>query len=191
MLHVPPFALRQFAFGAQVQVPIAAGDPQPVAETQHPVDLVGARAEDVQVDVGIRALEQAVLEPSGLADPQPVPGPFQSGQIRRLVGRVRHDQQDVDDWLGGEPRHRGRADVLDAQGRLAQGGLDPAGLESEQPGPAGVVLGEADRSVMRLQFTDEHFPEFGVASQAGTSIARLAWRQRHAAPLRPVGEMSE
>ena len=81
--------------------------------------------------------------------------------------------------------------MLDAQGRIAKRGLDPAGLTNEQPGPAGVVVGEGDRSVVRLQLTDEQFPELAVASQAGTGIARLAWRQRHAALLRPIGEMSE
>ena len=67
--------------------------PEAVAEREHPVDLGRAGREDVQVDGRVGALEQPVLEPVRLADPQDVAGRFEVRDIRRLVGGVGHRQR--------------------------------------------------------------------------------------------------
>src|SRR5215469_6597787 len=70
VLDVPPAALGQLPLTLQVGVTIVAMAAEPVAEQDHPVDLCFPRAEYVQVDIGLRTLEQAVLEPVGLTAPE-------------------------------------------------------------------------------------------------------------------------
>ncbi len=77
--------------------------------------------------------------------------------------------------------------MLDVQGPITGNGPDPAGLESEQPGPVRVVLGEGDRSVMRFQVTGKRFPELlrsGPVSPGSPGVDDTLL------PLRPVGNSS-
>jgi hypothetical protein len=76
---------------------------QPVAQQQVAIDLRAAGRVDVQVHVGVGALEAAALVPVWLADDQHGPGRLQVRAPGRLVRRVGHDEQDVDDRLGGQP----------------------------------------------------------------------------------------
>ncbi len=86
----------------------------------------------MQIDVRVRALEDAVLIPLGFAGSKHVPGRLQCGHVARFGARVRHGENDVDTRLGGEPRHGCRADVLDLQCGIAQGTTYPRGLALEQ-----------------------------------------------------------
>jgi hypothetical protein len=51
---------------------------------------------------------------------------------------------DVDDRLGGEARHRGRADVFDADGGGSERVAQPAFLFGEDRGPAIVVVDDLE-----------------------------------------------
>ena len=137
----------QLALACGVELAVGGIPAQPVAEEEHPVDLLAARAEHVHVDVGVGPLEQAVLEPVGLPDPQAVAGGLQLRHVRGLVGRVRHLERDVDDRLGGQARHRRRADVLDPDDPVAEGGADPLLLTLVQARPVRVVVVDLDGPV--------------------------------------------
>jgi len=77
VLHVPPGPLGQAALDLQVGVTVVVIGAEPVPEQQHPVDLRRTGGEHVQVDIGVRAFEHAVLEPARLADSQHVAGRVQ------------------------------------------------------------------------------------------------------------------
>jgi hypothetical protein len=68
VLYVPPGTPGQVALDLQVGVAVRVVGAQPVAEQQHPVDFGRADGEHVQVDGGVRAGEQPVLEPVRLGD---------------------------------------------------------------------------------------------------------------------------
>jgi hypothetical protein len=55
-----------------------------------------------------------------------------------------HGEQEVDDWLGGQARHRGAPDVLDRD-RRTQGHPQPITFLFELRGPAGIVVTDVDR----------------------------------------------
>src|SRR5262245_36695676 len=68
LLEVLPIARRELALHLRIQLAIRRVRPQVVAESEHPLDLFAACREDVQVDVRVRSLEQAVLIPLGFTD---------------------------------------------------------------------------------------------------------------------------
>src|SRR3954449_4845609 len=72
VLDEGPLARRQLALCLLVTDALVVVGAQAVAKSQHPVDLDAALAERVQVDVRVRPLEQAVLEPLRLPDTQHV-----------------------------------------------------------------------------------------------------------------------
>src|SRR6187549_3704159 len=74
VLDVGPFASGKFALGVLVANSLVVMRAKAIAEGQHPFDLRTTLTEDVEVDVRIGTLEQAVLEPVGLADAQDVSG---------------------------------------------------------------------------------------------------------------------
>ena len=57
-------------------------------------------------------------------------GRLEVGDVRRLVAAVGDRQVGVDDRLGGQPRHRRRADVLERQHPVAERGADDVGERS-------------------------------------------------------------
>jgi hypothetical protein len=126
-----------------------------------------------RVDVRVRALEHAVLEPLRLADAQDVARRFEGRDVRLLVGRVGDDEDDVDDRLRGDARHRGRADVLDPQRAAAERPPDSCSFPLEQSRPVRVVVGEQDRAVERLQLADRRRPDFGVTERDALCV--WAW----------------
>ena len=83
------------------------------------LDLRAAGRVHVQVDVGVRPLEAAVLEPLGLPDDQHVPGRLQVREVGRLVRGVAHHP-------------------------LPQRRPDPLRLAAEQPRPLRVVVDHLD-----------------------------------------------
>jgi Mannosylglycerate hydrolase MGH1-like glycoside hydrolase domain len=64
-----------------------------------------------------------------------------------LVCGVGNDQQDVDDRLGREPRHRGRSNMFDLDCPRAECGPNPFLLAGEMCCPFWISLGQGDRSV--------------------------------------------
>src|SRR6266511_3144748 len=170
VLHVPPGAPGQLPLGPLVPVPVGVAAAKPVAEQQHPVHLGAAVAENVQVHVGVRTLENAVLEPVRLPDPQHVAGRLQRGQVRRLGGGVRHRQHDVDARLGGQPGYRRGAGVLDQQRRRAERAADTLLLPGEQGGPSGVVPDQLDRCVGRRQLADHVPAQLVVAGELQATL---------------------
>lgn len=60
-------------------------------------------------------LQQAVLEPVGLWDEQPVAGRGQGWDVGGLIGRVGNSQDDVNDRFGGQLRDRGGPGVFEAE----------------------------------------------------------------------------
>ena len=67
--------------------------------------------------------------------------------VRRLVGRVGDDQEDVDDRLGREARHGRRPDVLQQTDAVAEDVPDAGRLALVEHRPRRVVVGEVDRAV--------------------------------------------
>jgi len=149
--HVPPGPYSEFPLDALVAVPHRVVVSQPVPEAQHALHLGRAYAEDVQIDGGVRPLEQPVLEPLGLPDPQDVAGTLHLRHVARLVGRIRHHKQDVDDGFGHQAGDRRRPDVLDAQRHVAKDRAKALRLAAEQPRPVRVVCHKDDRGVVRFQ----------------------------------------
>jgi hypothetical protein len=45
--------------------------------------------------------------------------------------------------------------MLNAHGRIADYGADPAGFASEEQGPVRIVLSEDDRGIVQFQLTDQ------------------------------------
>ena len=140
---------------------------QPVAEEQHPARLVAGGWEHVQVhlryavpgdavagEVRRPPLEEPVLVPVRLAYVERVAGCLERRCVAVLVRGVRHGQQEVEQGLGGEPRHRRRADVLDLDVETGERGTDPGRLRGSELGPRGVRLVE-DHSLHLLARNQE------------------------------------
>src|SRR3954452_19780335 len=71
VLDVLPPPLDEMAFRSLVEVAVVVMGPQPVAKPDHPLELHAAVREDVEVDVRVGTLEDAVVVPVrlALADP--------------------------------------------------------------------------------------------------------------------------
>src|SRR5262245_61064286 len=144
LLHVLPVPGRQLPLRSHVEVEIGRVLPQPVAKARHLVRLGAARREDVEVDVRVGALEQAVLEPVRLADREHIPGGLETGEIRVLVRRVGNLEDHVDDRLRRQAGNRRRAHVLDADDPVAEDRADALLLARVEHGPLRVVLRDLD-----------------------------------------------
>ena len=79
LLHVFPVARRQLPLRGRVALPVGVVPAEPVAKQHHPVRLLAAGREDVEIDVRVRPLEEPVLEPLRLADLKYVAGGFEVG----------------------------------------------------------------------------------------------------------------
>ena len=82
VLGVPPGSCRQLALGFLVEPPVVLIVTEPVAECQHPADLLASGGEDVDVRVkgpgsgresAITALQAAGLNVKSLEDCTPIP----------------------------------------------------------------------------------------------------------------------
>ena len=118
----------------------------------------------MEVDVLTRSIKQPVLEPVRLANPQHVPGALEISNVGRLVGGVRHLENDVDDRLGDESKHRRRADVLHADRALPERGAHTHGMPGVAVWPAGIVVTQFDRSGQRPGASDHPLLEILVGS---------------------------
>src|SRR5215217_7076777 len=81
VLNVSPAARREVPLGSFVQGTVGLVDAEVLAEADHPVDLRAARAEYVQVDVGVGSVEQPMLEPLWLASAKHVAGGLEPGNV--------------------------------------------------------------------------------------------------------------
>jgi len=95
-----------------------------------------------------------VFVKAGLAHAEHVAYCFQSPEIRAFVGGVVDDEQDVDDGLGGEPRHGRGADVFDQQLVTAERLMDLLRLAGEAARPAGVMVDHLDVGTLDLADQD-------------------------------------
>jgi hypothetical protein len=96
-------------------------------------------------------------------------------QVCGLVGRIIDDEKDVDDGLGRHAGDRGRADVLDAPGVVAQARSDPVGLDLEQGRPAGVGIDQADGAVEPLDGADGDGLEVGQGGRRSIVVHGGPW----------------
>lgn len=112
VVDVSPLPIGQRPLGGLVQVPVGLVSTKTITEHQvlSSLRVVGRVA--VQVDRLIR-LTDAQAAMLRLPNSQVVAGGFEIRQIGGLVVRVVDADDDVDDRLGGEPRDRCRADLLD------------------------------------------------------------------------------
>src|ERR1700730_13642727 len=94
VLRVLPFPAGKLALGALVELAVRSVAAQPVAEEQHTVNLRAAGRENMQVDVRIWSIEQAMLVPVRLADAQHIAGSFQGRDVGLLVRRLGDAEQD-------------------------------------------------------------------------------------------------
>jgi hypothetical protein len=134
----------------------------------------------VKVHQRLVSLEEAVFEPIGLAKMQRIAGSRQGGNVRRFVRRVDHDEHDVENGLGRQPRHRGGTYVLDRQSVGAQGGPDTPSLIFIVLGPARIGIDKDHSTVHPLTWMEVLSPG-GVVHQARkdlTPATRSPSRQR-------------
>ncbi len=166
VLGVPPRPLREVAFRRLVAKPVGFVASQVIAEEHEAFDLLAARREDVEVDVRIRAAEEAMLVPVGFSDAEHIAGGLERRHVRRLVARIGDGEDDVDPaaWRrAAAPRSSRRAP--------AAGPGHPASCECaptrarRQRRPSRVVLDQGDRCVERLERPDAHRGKLLVASQ--------------------------
>jgi hypothetical protein len=104
----------------------------------------------------ISALEQTVLVPLWLPDSQHESRRLKGWNIGGLVCGVGNHEQDVDDGLGREPRHRRRSNVLDAERALTECGLNALTFTKELLRPLRIGLGQGYRAVEHSRFADGH-----------------------------------
>jgi len=100
----------------------------------------------MQVDVGVRAVEHAVLVPVRLPDGRPIADRLQGGRYAGSSTESAYHQDDVGDRLRRQTGHRRGADVLDPRRPVAERGLDPVGFALEQPRPVLVVVDQDHRA---------------------------------------------
>src|SRR5437660_7773552 len=92
ILHILPSLARQAPLGASVEFAVSLIHPQPVSKQQSSLNLLRPFCEDVQVDVDVRTLEEAMLVPVWLPDGETVTCPLERGHVGRLVGGVSHHE---------------------------------------------------------------------------------------------------
>lgn len=104
VLHVGPVLGCQLQRDLRVEVAIGIMCADMIAEAQVPRRLLRATREDMQVDVRIRALEDAMLFPLRFADAKDVSGFDQGAGIRGLVAGI-FKKLNVDDRFRREAGH--------------------------------------------------------------------------------------
>src|SRR4051794_460443 len=141
-----PLLARELPLGVLVEAAVAGVVAQPVAEQQADRGRVAALRQDVDVGVEVRRPVHPVPR---LADADGVAVRLERGAVRALVIGILDLHHHVDDALGREAGDGGRAEVLDparaGPERLPERGL---GL-LEAGGPAGVVVLDDDRALLR------------------------------------------
>src|SRR5260370_35045866 len=101
--------MRERRFGALVELTVGGVAAQPIAKAQHARYLLTASRENVQVDVGIRTLEHAMLVPLWLADDQFVAPPLQARHVSQTLPPACPAQHDIADTFRAPPVRRGGA----------------------------------------------------------------------------------
>ena len=99
---------------------------------------------DVKIDVLCRANEHPVPVPPRLPEKEPVPEPFQGGDVAGLLRRVLDKEIDVDDGFGRQARHPCRPDVFNTDDLAAQGLVERRAGSGESIRPSRVVVLDDD-----------------------------------------------
>ena len=73
----------------------------------------------MEVDNRVDSAEDAVLVPGRLSNAQNKTDRFERWHVVGLIARVPDSEEDVNLRFRREPRHRGRANVLDQTGTIA------------------------------------------------------------------------
>lgn len=74
----------------------------------------------MQVDYSIWTIEHAVLMPVGFPNTKHIPGALQCGNVCIFVGRIRNDEEYVDDRFGCQTGNRCRSGVLKLQSEIPE-----------------------------------------------------------------------
>src|SRR5215208_5994182 len=121
-----------------------------------------------------------------LSHPKDVAGLLQGGQVGGLVCGVLDHEQDVHYGLGGHPRHRGGADVLDGERCPPERRPYPRLLLAEALGPDGIVVRDDDGLRLDLPYDDLSEPLLdGIVWHGVLQASLLA--EVHRAKLAPAG----
>ena len=168
-----------------------------VAEGEHPVDLVAARREDVQVHRRDVVAEQAMFEPLRFAEAERVADRFERRHVRALVRGVGHDGASVERCrlgpAGPEVAAGGRtpAPVSTIEGEVA---MSPAAAgDRGRPDP----VRNARRGVSKVRGAlapvrppEPHLWRRWRSAASGADMAAFHRGRRHSGSscLRPAGD---
>jgi hypothetical protein len=135
-VYVGPIPAGKLSLGSDVAASVGRVDAQPVPEQKMTPFLFPARGTHMDMDVEARGAQHPV---AAFPNPQLIAGTFKRWQVGGLVVGVIDAKVDVDNWLGCEPRNRGRANVVDAPATRPQRTADPDSLVFEPVGPGRIV----------------------------------------------------
>src|ERR671910_1088178 len=120
-----------------------------------------------------------------LSHPKEVASFLQGGQVGGLICGVLDHEQDVHYWLGGQPGHRGGADVLDGERCPPKRSPYPRLLLAESLGPSRVVVRDDDGLRLDLPYDDLSEPLLDGIVCHGVLQASLL-PEVHCAKLAPL-----
>ena len=114
--------------------------------------------------------------PIRLAQVQPVAGGFDAVDIVRLPGGVRHGEQNIDEWLGGEARHGGGANMPEGVVEAFQGAGEFGLFLGVPRRPSGIVVSQMDCRIDRagVQLDDHR----GVIGRIQGHMRLISWARR-------------
>lgn len=144
ILNVRPFLRGEPALFCGVAFAVSGMAAQMVAEGQHALCFVAALTEHVEIDSGRLAFEHAVLIPIRFAHAQRVTSCFERWRVALFARGVIDEQEDIDDRLGAEPRHRGGADMFNAHRLSREGASDLDVFLRVKRGPVWIIIAEDD-----------------------------------------------
>lgn len=93
--------------GIGVKPEIRLAGSEPIAEGQMASDTLQSRLPDVETEIVLTALEDAMVVPSWIENAKDVPGDFKVPDVTHFVVRIGDHEQDVDAWLRDQPRDGG------------------------------------------------------------------------------------
>jgi len=117
-----------------------------VHERDVTLDLRRIRAEEVKLhDASTGRIAKRSIAPSGDAElaVRLVAEFLDAPALAVEISQVSNERHQIDDRLGGQPRHRRRADMMDGhQGRAEY--TQAFGMARRQPGPLGIMRDQDD-----------------------------------------------
>ena len=108
----------------------------------------------MEIDVRVRPFEHPVLVPVRLSNVKSIASRRKCRKVRPFVCRVGHDENDVNNWLGGQTRYRCRTHMLDSQRLLREDSPYPGGLPLELVRPSRIVVDQQNAVAQWLHFFD-------------------------------------